>query len=73
MIGNIQTENNNAYKKEVPEYLMVETEMMRRAIVAGGAAALNYKVKHPKADDTEIIAFLTKESRRLIKGMEDNE
>ncbi|MEM3091995.1 MAG: hypothetical protein QXD05_02620 [Candidatus Pacearchaeota archaeon] len=51
---------------------MTNQQLMKRAIIAGASIALNYKEKNPTASESEIITYVTKESKRLIKEIEEN-
>lgn len=47
--------------------------MIKRVLIAGAGAALNYKERHPKASESEVMSHVTKESKRLIREIEENE
>ena len=51
---------------------MKKDEMMKRALIAGAAAALKYKDRNPSAGESEIISHVTKEMEKLIKEIEEN-
>lgn len=53
---------------------MAKEEMMiKRAFIAGAAAALSYKEKHPNATESEVMSDVNGEMRKMIKDIEDNE
>ena len=52
---------------------MVEKEILKRAIIAGAAHAMDYKEKNPRASESEIMSHVTREMRKIIKNVEDEE
>lgn len=53
-------------------YIMTKNERMVRALIAGAAITLDYKEKHPKASEAEVISYVTKESKRIISEIEED-
>ena len=52
---------------------MGREDMLKRAFIAGAGTALKYKEKNPSAGESEIMSHATKEMRRLIEEIEENE
>ncbi len=52
---------------------LMEKEKLKRVFIAGAAAAINYKEKNPKASESETMSHITKEMRKLIDEIEDDE
>lgn len=50
---------------------MAEKEVVKRAVVAGAAAALKFKERNPKATEQEIVAHVTREMKRIISEIEE--
>mgnify|MGYP001560757674 FL=1 len=51
---------------------MKKDEMMKRALIAGAAAALKYKEKNQSAGESEVMSHVTKEIEKLIKEIEED-
>ncbi|MCX6749757.1 MAG: hypothetical protein NTW17_03390 [Candidatus Pacearchaeota archaeon] len=51
---------------------MVEKEIIKRALIAGAASALNYKEKNPHASESEVMSHVTKEMRKIIEEIEED-
>jgi len=49
---------------------MVKDSAIKRVFIAGAAAALNYKERHPNAGESEVMSYVTQEMGKLIKGIE---
>ena len=49
---------------------MVKDGVIKRIFIAGAAAALNYKERHPNATESEIMSHITREMDKLIKAIE---
>ena len=46
----------------------------KRIFIAGAAAALNYKDKNPHATESEIMSYVTREMKEMIREIgEDND
>lgn len=52
---------------------MAEDYGMKRAIVAGAAAALKYRAKNVRATDQEVLQHVTQNSDEIISNIEDEE
>ncbi len=53
---------------------MAKEEMViKRAFIAGAAAALNYKERHPNATESEVMSNVNGEMRKMIHDIEENE
>ncbi|MBI2044286.1 hypothetical protein HYT24_02900 [Candidatus Pacearchaeota archaeon] len=50
---------------------MAEKEMVKRAVVAGAAAAMKYKERNPRATEQETVAHVIKEMKRILNEIED--
>ena len=51
-------------------YFMVKDGVIKRIFIAGAAASLNYKERHPNATESEIMSHITREMDKLIKAIE---
>ena len=49
---------------------MAKDGVIKRVFIAGAAAALNYKERHPNAGESEVMSHVTKEMKDLIKDIE---
>ncbi|MEK6840834.1 MAG: hypothetical protein AABX79_02680 [Nanoarchaeota archaeon] len=49
---------------------MAKDGVIKRVFIAGAAAALNYKEKHPHAGESEIMSNVTRQMEKLIKDIE---
>ncbi len=49
---------------------MVKKEMLKMAIVAGAGSALKYKDQHPKADESEVMSYITKNINEIISKLD---
>lgn len=51
----------------------MEKEFVKRAVVAGAAAALKYKERNPKATESEIMSHVIKEIKRILREIDEDE
>lgn len=51
---------------------MAKKETMKMAIVAGAAAAMKYKEKHPNASESEIMNHVTQNMSKIIEDIEED-
>lgn len=51
---------------------MAEEEVLKRVFIAGAAAAISYKERNPRAPESEVMSHVTKEMKKMIKGIEDD-
>ncbi len=49
---------------------MADKDVIKRAMIAGAASAMNYKERHPKATESEVMSHVSKEMTRLIDEIE---
>ncbi len=49
---------------------MAEKDKVKMAVIAGAAAALEYKDEHPGASESEVIGFVTKRMVKIIRDLE---
>lgn len=49
---------------------MVKDSAVKRIFIAGAAAALNYKERHPNAGESEVMSYVTRQMKDLIKDIE---
>ena len=49
---------------------MAKDGVIKRIFIAGAAAALNYKERHPNAGESEVMSQVTKQMEKLIRGIE---
>lgn len=47
-------------------------DMVERIFVAGAAKALDYKEKHPHSTESEIMSYVTKEMKKIIKEIKED-
>ena len=45
----------------------------KRILIAGAGAALTYKERHPKANDSEVMSHVEKDAKRLIREIEEDQ
>ena len=51
---------------------MVKDGMIKRVFIAGAAAALSYKERNPNATESEVMSYVAKAMKNLIKDIEKN-
>lgn len=52
---------------------MVKDGTIKRIFIAGAAAALDYKERHPNATESEVMSYVTQQMGKLIKDIEKDE
>lgn len=52
---------------------MAKKDVVKRAIIAGASSALNYKERNPRATESEIMSHVTKEMKKLIEDIEEDD
>ena len=66
----------NIFKSVIPLALMAKDPkdgVTKRIFIAGAAAALNYKERNPHATESEVMSYVTREMKDMIKDIgEDN-
>ena len=50
---------------------MAEKEKVKMAVVAGAAAALEYKESHPNASESEVMGYVTKKMVKIVRDLEE--
>lgn len=50
----------------------VKGEKVERIFIAGAAAAMDYKERHPQASESEVMSHVTKEAKKAIKKIEED-
>lgn len=48
-------------------------DAVKRAVIAGASYALKYKQENERATDSEAISYVTKNIRKIIEDIEDND
>ena len=48
-------------------------DMLKRALVAGAGAAMNFKERNPHASESEVMGHVAREARRIIQEIEETE
>jgi len=51
---------------------MAEKEKLKMAVVAGAAAALDYKENHPNASESEVMHYITKKMVKILRDLEED-
>ena len=51
---------------------MDKKEKIKMAIIAGAAAAIEYKENHPKATESEVMGYVTKKMPKIIRDLEED-
>ncbi len=51
----------------------MDSNMLKRILIAGAATALDYKDKNPRASTSDAVRHVEKEAKRIIKEIEENE
>jgi len=50
---------------------MTEKDKVKMAVVAGAAAAFDYKENHPSATESEVMGYVTKKMVKIIRDLEE--
>ena len=51
---------------------MTKEDKVKRIFIAGAAAALNYKEKHPNATESEVMSHVTRQMKKSISDIEED-
>jgi hypothetical protein len=51
---------------------MDKNERLKMAIIAGAAAALEYKERNPRATESEVMGFVTKRTVKIIRDLDED-
>lgn len=50
---------------------MAEKDKVKMAVVAGAAAAMEYKEQNPRASESEVMGYVTKKMVKIIRDLEE--